>query len=178
MTVTKESSFGVCAEFVAWRCGVTGRKEDWEPRGLSWNSAYLRCAGVGWIHPSHTFLIGEQGVLRMPSFPHSLQVRNGRAWLRPPFRREPAQGSVWVGSPQLLHLWDGLSQLTQWWGAKWEHWGWGAFVQCRLLSRLVLALLCSVGLKVNFQDYAIVVTFFCLILNGQVIMFIKSIRTF
>lgn len=127
MTLTKESSFGVCAEFVAWRCGVTGRKEDWEPRGLSWNSAYLRYASVGWIHPSHTFLIGEQGVLRMPSFPHSLQVRNGRAWLRPPFRRQPAQGSVWVGSPQLLHLWDRLSQLIQWWRAKWEHWGWGVF---------------------------------------------------
>lgn len=159
MTVTKESWFGVCAEFVAQKCGVTGRKEDWRTMRSPLNSAFLRCACEGWIHPSHTFLFGEQGVLRMLSFFHSLQVRNGRAWLRPPFRREPALGSVWAGGPQLLHLCDWLSQLTQWWRAKWEPWGCGVFVQCRLLSRLVLALLYSAGLKVNFQDYAVVPLF-------------------
>lgn len=68
MTVTKESWFGVCAEFVAQKCGVTGRKEDWRTMRSPLNSAFLRCACGGWIHPSHTFLFGEQGVLRMLSF--------------------------------------------------------------------------------------------------------------
>ena len=122
-------------------------------------------------HFSHWWTRSSQNALFPP-------LRNGRAWLRPPFRRQPAQRSVWVGSPQLLHLWDRLSQLIQWWRAKWEHWGWGVFSSAGSFHDWSLLCCSLLAWRWIFQDYAIVVTFFCLILNGQVIMFIKSIRTF
>ena len=163
--MTKASWFGVCAELVAWKCGVTGRKRRMENQeGLGWNSASLRLTSVCWIRLSHTFLMGEQGVLnpRMLAFPHSLHVGDGSARLRTPFARQPTLGRVLAVSLQLLHLWDLLPQLLPVMESTVGIRELGIFARCRFLSWWVFALLYSGGLNGTFPDCVVVSLFFFL----------------